>query len=106
TWTHLGLRETLMIAMIAVDPRNPDRLFVAALGHPYGPNAERGVYRSTDGGRTFQQVLTRGEYVSANDVRIDPSDPNIVYATLWEQQQSFIEGQAFGGGTGGIFKST
>src|SRR5712664_2654093 len=54
TWTHLGLDSTLMIAMVDVDPTNPDRLFVAALGHPYGPNAERGIYRSTDGGRTFE----------------------------------------------------
>src|SRR6185437_8264793 len=62
TWTHLGLRETQMIAMIDVDPRDPNRLFVAALGHPYGPNAERGVFRSTDGGQTFQKVLYKDEY--------------------------------------------
>ena len=95
-----------MIAMIDVDPRDPNRLFVAALGHPYGPNAERGIFRSTDGGQTFQKVLFKDEYTSGNDVRIDPSDPNIVYATLWQQQQSFIEGQGFGGAGNGIFKST
>jgi photosystem II stability/assembly factor-like uncharacterized protein len=106
TWTHLGLDDSRMIAMIDVDPRNPDRLFVAVLGHPYGPNAERGVFRSTDGGRTFQKVLYKDEYTSANDVRIDPSDPNTVYATLWQQQESFIEGRAFGGSGNGIFKST
>ena len=106
TWEHLGLRETQMIAAVAVDPRNPDRLFVAALGHPYGPNPERGVFRSTDGGRTFEKVLYRDEYTSANEVMIDPRDPNIVYATLWQQQQSFIEGQGFGGSGMGIFKST
>jgi photosystem II stability/assembly factor-like uncharacterized protein len=106
TWTHLGLRETQMIAMVDVDPRNPDRLFVAALGHPYGPNSERGVFRSLDGGRTFAKVLYKDEYTSANDVRIDPQNPNVVYATLWQQQQSFIEGQGFGGGGNGIFKST
>src|SRR4051812_31005452 len=105
TWTHLGLRDTQMIAAIAIDPVNPDRLFVAALGHPYGPNAERGVFRSTDGGRTFEKVLYKDEYTSANDVRLDPTNPNIVYAALWQQQQSFIEGQGFGGTTGGIFKS-
>ena len=103
---HLGLATASMIAMIDVDPRNPDRLFVAVLGHPYGPNAERGVFRSTDGGRTFQKVLYKDEYTSANDVRIDPSDPNTVYATLWQQQESFIEGRAFGGTGDGIFKST
>jgi photosystem II stability/assembly factor-like uncharacterized protein len=106
TWTNLGLHDTQMIAMIDVDPTNPDRLFVAALGHPYGPNAERGIFRSTDGGRSFQKVLFKDEYTSANDVRIDPSDPNTVYATLWQQQQSFIEGLAFGGTGNGIFKST
>lgn len=106
TWTHLGLSDTKMIAQVEVDPRNPDRLFVAALGHPYGPNPERGIYRSTDGGRSFQKVLYKDEYTSANDVRMDPSNPDIVYAALWQQQQSFIEGGAFGGSSGGIFKST
>ena len=110
TWTHLpGLRDSAMIANVEVDPKNPNRLFVAALGHPYGPNAERGVFRSTDGGATFQKVLYKDEYVSADDVRIDPNDPNIVYAALWQQQQSYIEGGAFGGNAqsndGGIFKS-
>ena len=95
-----------MIANIDVDPRNPNRLFVAALGHPYGPNAERGIFRSTDGGATFDKVLYKDEYTSGNDVRIDPKDPNIVYATLWQQQQGFIENGAFGGTGGGIFKST
>jgi photosystem II stability/assembly factor-like uncharacterized protein len=106
TWTHLGLHDSQMIAMIDVDPRNPNRLFVAALGHPYGPNTERGIFRSTDGGRTFEKVLYKDEYTSGNDVRIDPSDPNVVYATLWQQQQSFLEGQGFGGAGNGIFKST
>jgi photosystem II stability/assembly factor-like uncharacterized protein len=106
TWTHLGLRDTQMIANIEVDPKNPDRLFVAALGHPYGPNTERGVFRSTDGGATFEKVLYKDEYMSANDVRIDPSEPNTIYAALWQQQQGFFENGAFGGAGGGIFKST
>lgn len=106
TWTHLGLRESQMIAHIDVDPTNANRLFVAVLGHPYGPNPERGIFRSSDGGRTFEKVLYKDEYTSGNDVRIDPSNPNIVYATLWQQQQSFIEGQGFGGGGNGVFKST
>ena len=72
TWTHLGLADSRMIANIAVDPTNPDRLFVAALGHPYGPNAERGIFRSTDGGRTFEKVLYKDEYTSGNDVRDRP----------------------------------
>src|SRR5213079_2347453 len=111
TWTHLGLRDTQMIAAIAVDPTNPDRLFVAALGHPYGPNAQRGVFRSTDGGRTYDKVLYKDEYTSANEVRIDPANANTVYATLWQQQSTFYEYAAFGPdsswpGAGGIYKST
>src|SRR5256714_278566 len=112
TWTHLGgLDSTLMIAMVDVDPKNPDRLFVAALGHPYGSNVERGIYRSTDGGRTFDKVLYKDEYTSGNDVRIDPSNPNTVYAALWQQQQTFWEASTFGPdsmalGEGGIYKST
>jgi len=106
TWTHLGLRDTQMIANIDVDPSNPNRFFVAALGHPYGPNAERGVFRSTDGGATFEKVLYKDEYTSGDDVCIDPKDPNIVYAGLWQQQQGFDENGSFSGASGGIFKST
>jgi photosystem II stability/assembly factor-like uncharacterized protein len=110
TWTHLGLRDSQMIANVVVDPKNPNRLFVAALGHPYGPNPERGIFRSTDGGASFQKVLYKDEYVSANDVRLDPNDPNVVYGALWQQQQGFTENGAFGGtatsNDGGIFKST
>ncbi|WP_395620863.1 hypothetical protein [Dokdonella sp.] len=104
-WTHLGLRDSQMIARIAVDAQNPDRLFVAVLGHPYGPNAERGIFRSLDGGKTFEKVLYRDEYTSGNDVRIDPHNPDVVYAALWQQQEAFIEGEDFGGTGGGIFKS-
>ena len=106
TWTHLGLRDSQMIADIEVDPFNANRLFVAALGHPYGPNSERGIFRSIDGGATFQKVLYKDEYTSGNDVRIDPKNPNTVYAALWQQQQGFFENGAFGGTDGGIFKST
>jgi len=106
TWTHLGLRDSQMIADVVVDPTNPDRLFVGVLGHPYGPNEERGIFRSTDGGQSFEKVLYRDEYTSGNDLVLDPSDPNIVYATLWQQQQSFRESGAFGGSGEGIFKST
>lgn len=106
SWTHLGLRESQMIAEVAVDPRNPNRLFVAALGHPYGPNEQRGIFRSTNGGKSFEKVLYKDEYTGGNDVRIDPRNPNIVYAALWQQQESFREGGAFSGSGGGIFKST
>ena len=107
TWTHLsGLRDTQMIANIDVDPKDPNRFFVAALGHPYGPNAERGIFRSTNGGSSFQKVLYVDEYTSANDVRIDPSNPSTVYSAMWQQQQGFYENGTFGGTDGGIYKST
>ena len=106
TWTHLGLRDSQMIADIVVDPGNPDRLFVAVLGHPYGPNPERGIFRSTDGGASFEKVLYRDEYTSGNDVLMDPADSNTLYATLWQQQESFRESGAFGASGNGIFKST
>jgi photosystem II stability/assembly factor-like uncharacterized protein len=74
TWTHLGLRDAHQVPEIAVDPGNPNRLFVAALGHPYGPNEERGIYRSTDGGNSFQKVLSKDENTGGNDVDIDVRD--------------------------------
>ncbi|MBV8830209.1 MAG: glycoside hydrolase [Acidobacteriaceae bacterium] len=105
TWTHLGLRDGQQIPHIAVDPRNPEKLFVAVLGHPYGPNEERGIYRSTDGGQTFEKVLYKDENTGGNDVEIDPSNPDLVYATLWEARQGPWENAAWSGTGGGIFKS-
>jgi photosystem II stability/assembly factor-like uncharacterized protein len=106
TWTHLGLRDGQQIPQIAVDPRNPNRLFVAVLGHPYGPNPERGLYRSTDGGQHFEKVLGKDENTGASDVQIDPRDPNTVYAALWEARQGPWENSSWTGPGGGIFKST
>jgi photosystem II stability/assembly factor-like uncharacterized protein len=106
TWTHLGLRDAQQIPMIAVDPRNPNRLFVAALGHPYGPNAERGIFRSLDGGQTFEKVLYRDEHTGGIDVILDPKNPQIVYAALWEQQHGPWENAAFIGPGSGVYKST
>jgi len=106
TWTHLGLRDAQQIPEIAVDPKDPNRLFVAALGHPYGPNEERGIFRSTDGGQTFQKVLYKDENTGGNDVDIDPSNPSIVYSTLWEERQGPWENAVWAGTNGGIFKST
>jgi photosystem II stability/assembly factor-like uncharacterized protein len=105
SWTHLGLRDGQQIPYIIVDPRNANRLFVAVLGHPYGPNEERGVYRSTDGGATFQKVLSKDENTGASDLEFDPKNPDIVYACLWEQRQGPWENGAWAGTTGGIFKS-
>jgi photosystem II stability/assembly factor-like uncharacterized protein len=105
TWTHLGLRDGQQIAQLAVDPKNPDRIFVAVAGHPYGPNEERGIYRSVNGGRTFEKGLYRDENVGAGDVQIDPSNPAIVYAALWESREGPWENGVFDGDNGGIFKS-
>jgi photosystem II stability/assembly factor-like uncharacterized protein len=105
TWTHLGLRDGQQIPYIIVDPRNANRLFVAVLGHPYGPSEERGVYRSADGGRTFEKVLSKDENTGASDLEFDPKNPDIVYACLWEQRQGPWENGAWAGTNGGIFKS-
>ncbi len=83
TWLHQGLRDGQQIAAIAVDPRNAQRLYVAVLGHPFGPNAERGLYRSIDGGATYHKILGTGEDQGAVSVVIDPRHPDTVYAALW-----------------------
>jgi photosystem II stability/assembly factor-like uncharacterized protein len=106
TWTHLGLRDGQQIGQIAIDPRNADRVFVAVTGHPYGPNKERGLFRSTDGGKTFQNVLFVDEYTGASEVRIDPNHPEVVYAGMWERQEGAWENGAWSGTHGGFFKST
>jgi photosystem II stability/assembly factor-like uncharacterized protein len=106
TWKHLGLRDGQQISVIAIDPRDPNRLFVAVAGHPYGPNPERGIYRSTDGGQTFQKVLYKDENIGGNDVELDPSDPKTVYATLWDSREGPWENAAWDGTGGGIYKST
>jgi len=106
TWTHLGLRDGQQIPAIIVDPRNPGHLFVAVLGHPYGANAERGVFRSLDGGLTFERVLYKDENTGASDLEFDPSNPDTIYATMWESRQGPWENAAWAGTGGGIFKST
>src|SRR5579863_786073 len=106
TWSHLGLRDGQQIPAIIVDPANPDRLFVAVLGHPYGPNSERGVFRSTDGGANFQKVLYKDDRTGAIDLAFDPRNPRTVYAVLWQAQQGPWENGAFSGPNSGLFKST
>ncbi len=106
TWVHLGLRQTQQIPAVAIDPTNPDIVFVAALGHPYGPNPRRGIFRSTDGGKTFKKVLYINEYTGGSDVEIDPQNPKIVYAAMWQAQEAPWENGAWGGSEGGLFKST
>ena len=106
TWTRLGLNDAQQIPRIDVDPRNANRLFVAALGHPYGPNEERGIFRSLDGGKTFQKVLYKDENTGGQRRRHRPGQPDVVYATLWEERQGPWENAVWAGTDGGIFKST
>src|SRR3954468_10663 len=105
SWTHLGLRDGQQIAQLAVDPKNADRLFVAVAGHPYGPNEERGIYRTLDGGKTVEKVLYRDENTGGADVAIDPSNPDTVYASLWEAREGPWENGSWNGTGGGVFKS-
>jgi photosystem II stability/assembly factor-like uncharacterized protein len=107
TWTHLGLSDGQQIPELAVDPHDPARLFAAVLGHPYGPNAERGIYRSLDAGTTWQRVLYRDENTGGSAVAIDPSNPQVVYAGLWQARLGPWEDKnEFNGAGGGLFKST
>ena len=83
TWTHLGLRDAQQITAIVVDPKNAERVYVAAEGHPYGPNAERGVFRSTDGGQSWEKVLYKDENTGAAELVMDPGNAQVLYAGLW-----------------------
>ena len=87
TWTHLGLDDTRQIAAILVDPHDANVVYVAALGHPYGPNAERGVFKSIDGGATWRKVLYRGPDTGAVDLAFEPGDSRVVYAALWQTRR-------------------
>jgi photosystem II stability/assembly factor-like uncharacterized protein len=106
TWTHLGLRDGQQIPQIAVDPRDANRIIVAVAGHPYAANPERGIFRSTDGGRTFEKVLYKDENVGGADVIFDPTNPDVAYAALWEARQGPWENAAWNGTGGGVYKST
>jgi len=107
TWTHLGLRDGQQIPALAVDPRDPNRVFAAVLGHPYGPNQERGIYRSADGGQTWQKAIYKDENTGGSDVVIDPSNPDVVYASMWEAREGpWEDNNMFNGTHGGLFKST
>ncbi|HEY3383566.1 MAG TPA: hypothetical protein VGK32_17515 [Vicinamibacterales bacterium] len=104
TWTHIGLPDTQAIGRVRVHPTNPDIVYVAALGHPYGPNEERGVFKTTDGGKTWQQVLSRGPRAGAVDLCIDPNDPVTLYAGFWEVYRTPWT-LASGGPGSGLFKT-
>ncbi len=105
TWTNVGLRDAQHVARIVVHPTSPDTVWVAALGHLYTPNAERGVYRTTDGGKSWRRVLFVNDSTGAADLVIDPRDPRVLYAAMYEHRR--FPWKLYDGGPGsGIFKST
>ncbi|MBN2198628.1 MAG: hypothetical protein JW747_02135 [Candidatus Aminicenantes bacterium] len=104
TWASLGLQDTRHVSRIVVDPRRPNVVFVGALGHVFGPNKERGVFRSEDGGRTWEKTLYTDERHGVADLEIDPANPNILYASLWRFERkpwTFLSGSE----NGGVYKS-
>ena len=105
TWRNMGLRDTRHIARVRVHPRNPDIVYVAALGHAFGPNEERGVFRSTDGGETWERVLFVSNGAGAVDLSMDPNNPRTMYASIWQVHRSFWD-IVSGGPDSGLYKTT
>jgi len=107
TWKHLGLIDGEQIPALAVNPHNPQIVFAAVLGHPYGPNPERGIFRSIDGGQSWQKVLYKDENTGGSDIEIDPSNPETLYASLWQETLGpWEDDNGYSGTGGGLFKST
>ena len=105
SWVHMGLADSRHISEIRVHPRDPDRVYVAALGHAFGPNPERGVYRSKDGGASWERVLWSSDRAGAADLALDAHYPNVLYASLWETHRNFWELSSGGPGSG-LWRST
>jgi photosystem II stability/assembly factor-like uncharacterized protein len=106
TWQHMGLKDVQQVGRLVVHPTNPDVVFVAGLGHPYGPNDERGVFRTNDGGKSWQKVLFANHNTGAIQVEFDPNNPNIIFADLWEHREGPWENGSFSGTSSGLYKST
>jgi photosystem II stability/assembly factor-like uncharacterized protein len=106
TWSNIGLRDSQHIARILIDPKNPDVALVAALGHAYGPNAERGIFRTTDGGRTWQKVLYKDENTGAIDLAWDPDNPQTIFAALWSVRRPPWSVYPPINGSGAIYRSS
>ena len=105
TWTHLGLSDTRHIARVRIHPKDPDLVYVAALGHAYGPNEQRGVFRSADGGATWERVLFKSSGAGAVDLSMDPNNPRVLYASIWQVlRHPWIF--TSGGPDSGLFRST
>ena len=105
TWTHVGLPDSSQIGRLQIHPTSPDIVYVAAIGHPYGPNTERGVFRTKDGGRTWQKVLFVNDRTGAADIAMDATNPQVLYATAWQVLRTPWDISSTGPG-GGIYKST
>ena len=106
SWVHIGLHDVQQIARVIVHPADPDVVFVAGLGHPYGENEMRGVFRSKDGGTTWEKVLYINTHTGAIQVEFDPKNPDIIYADMWEHQEGPWENAKFAGPNSGLYKST
>jgi photosystem II stability/assembly factor-like uncharacterized protein len=104
TWKNIGLRDSRAIGKVIINPNNPDIVFVAALGHPFGPNVERGIFRTIDGGKNWEKVLYKDENTGAIDVAFDPRNPNILFAALWQARRSPWS-LADGGPGSGLYRS-
>lgn len=106
SWQHVGLKDVQQVGRLIVHPTNPDIVFVAGLGHPYGANEERGVFKTTDGGKTWDKVLYIDDHTGAIQVEFDPNNPNILFADMWEHQEGPWENAKFSGPNSGLYKST
>jgi photosystem II stability/assembly factor-like uncharacterized protein len=106
SWQHVGLSDVQQVGGLAIHPANPDVLFVAGMGHPYGPNDERGIFKTADGGRTWKKVLFVDHNTGGAQVEIDPSNPSTVYASLWDHREGPWENGSFTGPNSGFYKST
>ncbi|MGA7565390.1 MAG: hypothetical protein WBW53_04880 [Terriglobales bacterium] len=105
SWNNVGLKDTRAIGKVIINPRNPDIVFVAALGHPYGPNSERGIFRTTDGGKTWNKVLYKDENTGGIDIALDPHNANILFASLWQARRTPWTLDSGGPGSG-VYRST
>jgi photosystem II stability/assembly factor-like uncharacterized protein len=105
SWKHVGLTDTQQIGDLVIDPRDPNRVYVAAMGHAFGPNTERGVFRTTDGGATWKKVLFLNDSTGAMDLTIDPTNPRILFASMWKFQRTPWSMNT-GGGRSGLWKTT
>lgn len=106
SWKHVGLGDVQQVGRLVVHPTDPDIVFVAGLGHPYGPNTERGIFRTTNGGATWERVLYVNENTGGVQVELDPSNPNVVYGSMWEHREGPWENASFSGPNSGLYKST